>query len=159
MLVDKDIKFCKSLGIKGIFVRKGSNGETPLMCSGMNSKISFSREKNTENLWKVLPLYLKRGQNTSKGRLALAKKLVTYFNIKTGARKVRFGGDLTTTPMAKMDTVLLDIHVYFAMLDLNPYKCVANKTDDHKFMSTYWTDVEYGARFINGFIAEESLNF
>lgn len=137
-----------SLGINGIIVRKGSSGNIPLTRSGTDSKIPFWWQKDVRDLWKQLPMYLGNSRNTPEGRMDAAMRLVTYFNLRAGARRVRFGGDLTTAPLAKMDTALLDIHVYFAMLDLNPYDCVALLTDVYEFMSTYWTDVAYGAKFI-----------
>lgn len=149
-LIEEEPVLCKKLGIFSLYVRRGKDGNTPLTWYGTNSATSFLHARSTDSFWKVIPMKL-GDLNTPAGRMEAAMMLITYFNIKANLRKIRFGEDLTTTPMAKMDTALLDIHVYFAMIHLNLRIFVGQCTDDHEFMSTYWTDVAHGAKFIDKF--------
>lgn len=129
----------ESLGINAILYRKGVDGGTAL-----------KQAPNSDYNWRMFVLILGVEGNTSEGRREAANKLINYFNANaTGEnyhypKKWKFGGDLTTSPMATVDAALLDADVAGLVHAAYP----DSSTDDilgwDEIVGSFWEDIEHG---------------
>ena len=130
----------KQLGIHVVLDRKGDDGITGLQ-----------QGKDRNYKWKQFTAIVGEEHNTPKMRNKIATNLMTYLNVNLKNSnmykypyQIRFGGDLTSSPMRPLDAVMLDTDV-IEFMNASYESFFLGKLMKHsEIMKKYWTNIEDG---------------
>ena len=136
------------LGINVVLDCKGTDGITAL-------KTSLTQDYK----WKQFAAIVGEKDNTPEMRKSIAKKLIAYLNVNlkntdmyTFKYQVRFGGDLTSSPMRALDAVMLDADVIGFMESSYDKYDLEYVAGFDEAMQMYWTNIDYGKNKIENHI-------
>ena len=150
--LEENMDVMEELGINAIVMRKGIDGETPLVQSPGSSYH-----------WKQFLLIVGEAANTKEGRAQLALKLVKHFNTNAATAemyqyptKMRFFKDITFNKPRPVDSCLLDADVVGLMGAAFPSLELEELVTYTDIMQGFWTNIEHGKEVMeNGPNAEE----
>jgi hypothetical protein len=143
----------EELGINAILIRKGSDGVTEMK---QNPSSDFG--------WRQLILIIGQDNNSASGRKEIADKLVEYFNSDASQalykypRKVKFAEDNTGNPLRPLDACFLNSDVPPLMAAAYPDMELDEVSTFPDIMATFWTDVSYGQKAVETFMANYTTN-
>ena len=143
-LLHNDPDLLADLGFNAIVPRKGADGSTPM-----------KQNETSEYNWRQFVALLGEENNNDEGRRALANKLIVHLNGNATSenyrypRKVRFGGDLTPTPMTPCNESMLDADVVAFIVTIYPEHNLDELSEWDEIVSQYFHDVEDGKAVMN----------
>ena len=138
----------EELGIHVVLDCKGDDGITPLQWG-----------KNKDYKWKQFTAVVGEEDNTPQMCRKIANNLMTYLNANLKnpdmykfKYQVRFGGNLTSSPMRPLDAVMLDTDV-IEFMDAGYEDFTPSELTKHdEVMKKFWTNIEDGKNKIENHI-------
>jgi hypothetical protein len=135
-LIRENEATAKELEVNEIVQRRGPDG------------LPLSQRRGAQHAWKQLLMIVGEDNNNEEYRKGLADKIITFLNRNAieenykWPRKTKFGGDLTLTPMAAMDSLLLDKDVFKVMKIAYPDNTVAELAGFPEICGNFFTTVD-----------------
>ena len=122
-----------------------------LDCRGDNGVTALQQGKNFSYKWKQFTAVVGEEDNTPETRKEIAKNLIAYLNVNLKnpvlykfKYQVRFGGDLTYSPMRPLDAVMVDSDVIEFMNASYENFTLTQLTKHNEVMKKFWTNIEDG---------------
>ena len=141
------------LGLNAIVYRKGEDGETPM-------KQSATSEYN----WRQFITIIGEENNTVEGRRELANAFIAHLNSTATAdnyqfpKRVRFGGDLTASPLTAADDSILDADVLGLILAAYPDNTVEEMFEWDEIIGQFWSNVDHGKAVLEAHVNDVAVS-